>query len=461
MAKNIKNRKTSFTAKDYRSKKNFKEFLDQFPIVGSSTHSIINSIAEGYKFDYLIIDEASQQDIVPGILSLGCTKNIIIVGDRKQLPHIPKDSQIECPSEYYDCSKYSLLDSFTKIFENKVPLTLLKEHYRCHPKIIQFCNQQFYNNQLIPMTTDHGEQAIEIITTAKGNHARGYANLREIDSLLAVRYSEEKNVGFVTPYNAQVNLAEKYLPQEFINKTVHKTQGREYNEVIFSTVLDKKKLHQANQSFVDQSPLVNVAVSRAAKRFTLITGNDVFDKESNIAALTRYIRYYAESDFIHDSPVISAFDLLYNDYDASLEKLYKRLSYSNAEYKSEKIVDVLLKDLLTQEEFNLLVSHRQVYLAQLVSVENNLFTERELEFINQKASCDFVLYYRIGKNPLCVIEVDGRSHEEDVQKERDGQKDSILKKSDIPLLRLKTNEANIELKLKKFIQLCVSGDDTT
>ncbi|WP_376767457.1 AAA domain-containing protein [Paludibacterium denitrificans] len=30
--------------------------------------------------------------------------------------------------------------------------TLLKEHYRCHPRIIQFCNQQFYDNALVPMT---------------------------------------------------------------------------------------------------------------------------------------------------------------------------------------------------------------------------------------------------------------------------------------------------------------------
>lgn len=458
LAKNIKDEKLSFTANNYRNKKNFNAFLNRFPIVGSSTHSIINSVCEGFSFDYIIIDEASQQDIVPGILSLGCAKNIIIVGDRKQLPHIPEKSNLKCPSEYYDCTKYSLLDSVTKVFENEIPMSLLKEHYRCHPKIIQFCNQQFYDNQLIPMSEDNGEQAIEIITTSKGNHTRNYSNLRELESIIEVRCSEEKNVGVIAPYRNQVALAEKTLSPDFIKKTVHKSQGREYQEVIFSTVLDKKGSYRGSRQFVDQSPLVNVAVSRAIKRFTLVTGDSVFDDESNIAALIRYIKYYAESDLIHESPVISAFDLLYDDYDKSLEKLSARLSKSNAEYKSERIVDILLKDLLAQEEYQSLEHHKQIYLTQLVSIENNSFTQRELEFINQKSSCDFVLYYKVGKTPLCVIEVDGGSHEKEVQKERDDQKNSILEKSGIPLLRLKTIEGNIELKLHKFIDTCLSED---
>lgn len=458
LAKNIKEEKTTFTTKSYKSKKNFNAFLNRFPVVGSSTHSIINSAAEGYSFDYIIMDEASQQDIVPGILSLGCAKNIIIVGDRKQLPHIPEKSKLQCPSEYYDCSRYSLLDSVTKVFENEIPMTLLKEHYRCHPKIIQFCNQQFYDNQLIPMTEDNGEQAIEIITTSKGNHTRDYSNLRELESFLEVRCSKEKNVGVIAPYRNQVALAEKTLSPDFIKKTVHKSQGREYNEVIFSTVLDKKSSYKGSRQFVDQSPLVNVAVSRAIKRFTLVTGDNVFDKESNIAALSRYIKYYAETDFIHESPVISAFDLLYKDYDKSLEKLAARLSKSNAKYKSEKIIDILLKDLLVQEEYRLLEHHKQIYLTQLVSIDNNSFTQRELAFIKQKASCDFVLYYKVGKSPLCVIEVDGSHHEEEASKERDGQKNSTLEKSGIPLLRLKTIEGNIELKLQNFIKACLSKD---
>ena len=76
-----------FDAQSYRNK--FDAFVKRYPIIGSSTHSIINSIKRGAVLDYAIIDEASQQDIVPGVLALGCVRNLIVVGDRKQLPHIP------------------------------------------------------------------------------------------------------------------------------------------------------------------------------------------------------------------------------------------------------------------------------------------------------------------------------------------------------------------------------------
>ena len=153
------------TLNESNYQQHFTEFTKRFPIIGSSTHSIINSLGQGALIDYLIIDEASQQDIIPGILGLGCAKNVIIVGDRKQLPHVPIKLDITPPHKYYDCEKYSLLDSFIGLFRYKIPITLLKEHYRCHPKIIQFCNKQFYNNQLIPMTQDNGEQALTLVVT--------------------------------------------------------------------------------------------------------------------------------------------------------------------------------------------------------------------------------------------------------------------------------------------------------
>ena len=62
------------------------------------------------------------------------------------------------------------------------PVTLLREHYRCHPKIINFCNQKFYHGQLIVMTKDHDEpDVLTMYRTIAGNHARGHLNQRQID----------------------------------------------------------------------------------------------------------------------------------------------------------------------------------------------------------------------------------------------------------------------------------------
>lgn len=68
-----------------------------------------------------------------------------------------------------------------------------------------------------------------------------------------------------------------------------------------------------------------------------------------------------------------------------------------------------------------------------------------------RASCDFVLYFKVGKTPLGVIEVDGGSHDQPDQAARDALKNGILAKSGIPILRLRTVESRIEERIADFI----------
>lgn len=75
--------------------------------------------------------------------------------------------------------------------------------------------------------------------------------------------------------------------------------------------------------------------------------------------------------------------------------------------------------------------------------------------MNQKASCDFVLYYNVGKYPIGVIEVDGGKYDDQVQRERDTLKNNILEKVGISLLRLKTIEGDIERKTRIFLNECM------
>ncbi|WP_230371581.1 hypothetical protein [Paludibacterium denitrificans] len=82
--------------------------------------------------------------------------------------------------------------------------------------------------------------------------------------------------------------------------------------------MDKKHHNEERLDFVDDPRMVNVAVSRAKTRFTLVTGDEVFTaNNSHIAALMRYVEYYAQDGQIVRAPVVSAFDLLYREYDQS------------------------------------------------------------------------------------------------------------------------------------------------
>ncbi|WMN20357.1 AAA domain-containing protein [Pseudomonas piscis] len=448
----------NFDVKTYRW--HFDAFVQRFPILGSGTHSIVNSIAPGAILDYVIIDEASLQDIVPGILPLGCAKNLIVVGDNRQLPHIPVKLGLQAPAEAYDCEHHSLLDSCIAVFQDALPRTLLKEHYRCHPRIIQFCNQQFYDNALVPMTEDRGEEPLRMVVTAKGNHARKNTNLRELDSLLKVLENEGQPVGmdsegrgYIAPFRAQVNLSCTHLPADFVKDTVHKFQGRECDEIVFSTVLDKKRYNQVRRrlDFVDDPRMINVAVSRAKHRFTLVTGDEVFSENNgHIAALIRYISYYAHDEHIVRAPVVSAFDLLYREYDESLARLNARLRPEDSRYKSEQIAAQLLREALSAPPYQALKYHSQIKLDQIASPSNPEWTKPQRAFM-RRASCDFVIYFKVGKTPLGVIEVDGGYHDHPVQAARDAMKNEILARSGIPILRLRTVESDIAQRVSDFI----------
>ena len=62
------------------------DVLAEYPVILSTTFSSRNSLNSDVVYDYLIMDEASQVDIATGALALSCAKNVVIVGDTKQLP---------------------------------------------------------------------------------------------------------------------------------------------------------------------------------------------------------------------------------------------------------------------------------------------------------------------------------------------------------------------------------------
>ena len=67
-----------FNLQNFKAK--FKEFIQVFPVILSTTYSLRRSIPDNYLLDYVIIDEASQVDILTGILALSCCRNVIVVG---------------------------------------------------------------------------------------------------------------------------------------------------------------------------------------------------------------------------------------------------------------------------------------------------------------------------------------------------------------------------------------------
>lgn len=422
------------------------EFLKEYPIILSTAFSSRASLGKNARFDYIIMDEASQVDVATGALALSCAKNAVIVGDTKQLPNVItgdtknradavfKSFDISATYNYID---NSFLQSIYKTIPN-VPSTLLREHYRCHPKIINFCNQKFYGGSLVIMTKDnHEKNVLSVVKTVKGEHSRERMNLRQIeivkDEVLPKLNFKSKEIGIIAPYNSQVNeLIHKINNPDIDIATIHKFQGREKDSIIITTVDNEVT------DFSDDPYMLNVAVSRAKKQLCLVVSGNEQPKNSNISDLISYIEY--NNFTVFESKIYSVFDFLYTEYTKSrfefLQK-HKRIS----EYDSENLMFALIENILSEQGLIDLsvVCHQPL---NMLIRDTQMLDEEERKYaMNSATHLDFLIYNKISKKPVLAVEVDGYYYHKSgtKQAERDIMKDHILDLYHIPCVRFTTN----------------------
>ena len=447
IAKRFTGERKRFTIKTIKPQT--ETFLKEYPVVLSTTYSAKACISKDMVFDYLIMDEASQVDIKTGALALSCAMNAVIVGDDKQLPNVVSHEEEQAlqaiqstynVDEKYQATQNSFLQSCVKVFAD-APVILLREHYRCHPKIIDFCNQRFYNGELIAMTSDNNEdKVLKVIKTVPGNHARGHFNQREIDVIIQEvmpEYSESESVGIITSYRDQAIAINRALGKD-IASTVHKFQGRECDAIIMSMV------DNAPTDFSDDPNLMNVAISRAKTKLCIVVNGNEMPANSNLAQLISYIQY---NNFeIKESKIHSVFDILYKQYTA--ERLaYEAQDNKVSQYLSENIIyETLIKaiDNIQMTNWNVVCHYP---LSRLITDFEGLDTQ-EIAFISNSLShVDFLIYNSITKKPIMVIEVDGWKYHNlsEVQQSRDKLKDDILKKYGLKPYRISTVDTiNVE-----------------
>ena len=368
--KRYKGSRNKFEIQTYQD--NMEKFLKAFPVVLSTTYSLRNSIKNNYLLDYIIIDEASQVDLLSGSLALSCARNAIIVGDEKQLPQIVdrgikekiSNTNVDICHDYFE---NSILSAIIRTYGDKIPIQTLREHYRCHPKIIEFCNKRFYNNELIAFSNKNHmkvKKPLLLYYTAKGNHMRkitrgnkkGTYNDRELEVIKEEVLNDNRvnsynndEIGIVAPYRMQADNIQNTVENKIQSDTIHKFQGREKKLMIFSTVLDSSKMGERGISFVDDPCMVNVAVSRAIEQFVVVTDEKLFNEYGNdIKALLKYIKYNEFDSEIVESQIVSVFDLLYRDYSKKLQKLNNSLLH-RSKFKSENIIDTILYKELRKE----------------------------------------------------------------------------------------------------------------
>lgn len=450
--------------------------LHTYPVVASTCFSIRNNLAQDKLLDWIIIDESSQVILPEGMAALSKARNAVIVGDAKQIGPIFNgwdESETNPPEERFDVRSLSLLDSVKKMPQGAVPSTLLKEHYRCHPAIIEFCNRMYYDGELIPMRQPGAgaPNPLCVVYAAPGNHARrtnsdSRFSQREIDIIASLEDMEvihrgigaqDKDasgdfvLGIVTPFRGQATELQKRVKAEqsegnqarWLAETAHKFQGRGAGTVILSTVLDANDRFAAND-FYDSDAMTNVIVSRAKDRLIVVTTYGGVRYSRNIRSLLDYIQMYYPSNVV-ESDIVSIFDVLYGAYAASLEK------YSHAKWATERrspaenVAEYCLRELLKDPAYKRLAYRNEVPLKDALPNVRRL-NEAQCAFVYTNSALDFGVYDVVTEKLVLAIEVDGWHFHgySDEQKKRDALKDSIMAAYGIPVLRLPTNGSGEE-----------------
>ena len=245
-------------------------------------------------FDVVIIDEASHIDQVGVAPALLRARSALIIGDPRQLRHVSflaqervddalkqNGLQGSAVAAQLDVRRQTLFDSAAAVS----PVVNLDEHYRSVPHLISFSAERFYDGRLHVATRhprNDSDDRIEVITSS-GRRSEDGVNAAEVALILRRLRADLKSgcssVGVLTPFRPQADAIEEAVLSAFdlaeIDAldlrvgTVHSFQGCQRDLVYISLAIDADA-PRGSRSFLSQSTLFNVMVTRARERICVV-----------------------------------------------------------------------------------------------------------------------------------------------------------------------------------------------
>lgn len=258
-------------------------------------------------FDVVIIDEASQMLPEKAIAGIARGRNVVVVGDNKQMPpsnwmkaaiDFGEDGDEEIDAE-------SILDLAQQRVGNSVSL---RWHYRSHhPDLIRFSNHNFYDSKLEIFPAPNREGTTLGVTGIKVDGiCKGQVNQIELEEVIIqaremMERHPDESLGIVAINRPQMELIKQaietssdpvirgYLERwdndplnALFVRNLENVQGDERDNIIISTVYardENGKLFQRFPSVAKKNGhrRLNVLITRAKKRVILITSLNVGD----------------------------------------------------------------------------------------------------------------------------------------------------------------------------------------
>lgn len=423
-----------------------------YPVILTTADALVYNFKDllenDSKIDYIIMDEASQCDLIAGLPMLYLANRCVVVGDQKQLSAITGNPSGKLPvvDKRYDYYQETFLSSVRKVWELQ-PI-LLREHYRCDYSIINYCNKFYYNGELIIYTDAH-KDAIQLLRVDQGKYATvtssgtSFYNEREIKSIEGLTGPKLHNTYVITPFSGQGDqLKSHFHCGNNVCGTIHAFQGRGQDVVYFSTVFNDLRFannYLAGDHCLFSKELLNVAVSRAKKQFILVSDAAYLRrKNKEMRNLIDYIETYGKE--IPDTTV------------CLFDGLYRRMKTYTSTDQLHNVFEKTVYDHLKmycQKHFNVRFLLK-LPLADLVVDQAYLDENPEIKrfVLHKNTHLDFTLYNAVN-NPILVIELDGEHHRHPDQMKRDAKKDAALAHMGIPLWRLSSKAA---LTAEEFVK---------
>jgi uncharacterized protein len=238
------------------------------------------------RVDYLFIDEAGQVALANLVAAGTNARNIVLLGDQMQLG---QPIQGVHPGRSGDSALDYLLDGVATIAPDRG--IFLATSWRMHPDVCRFVSDAVYDGRLQP-EANNARRTLVLNSAAhpflrpagivhaaidhQGCSQRSEPEAELVEALyvsaLQQRYTDKhgqehamtaQNILVVAPYNVQVNLLKRVLPEGARVGTVDKFQGQEAEVVIVSMTTSSEADLPRNIEFLYSKNRLNVAVSRA------------------------------------------------------------------------------------------------------------------------------------------------------------------------------------------------------
>lgn len=256
------------------------------PLTGGTAWLFCDGGGEEGPLDYLFVDEAGQVALANLLAAATSAHNLVLLGDQMQLS---QPVQGVHPGRSGDSALDYLLDGAATIPPERG--IFLATTWRMHPEVCHFISEAVYEGRLQPeahnvrRTLVLGPGAHPDLRSAgivhvpmdhEGCSQSSEAEARRVQeiyqSALQQHYTDKdgvrhpmapENILVVAPYNAQVNLLRRTLPEGARVGTVDKFQGQEAELVIVSMTTSSEHDLPRHIEFLYSRNRLNVAVSRA------------------------------------------------------------------------------------------------------------------------------------------------------------------------------------------------------